>query len=170
MAGYLVGYNKPDTSILLDGFSLGFSLHYDGPHCIRFSGNHQSALQAPSLVNDKLRHEMYLGRIAGQFQQVPFTNVQASLLGLVPKHDIGKFRLIHDLSFPKGDSIFFYTSKEYTTVQYESLDRVIDLVRSCGHNSLIAKADTQDAFKLVHIRPQYYPLLSFTWNSKFYHD
>ena len=97
MAEYLVGYNKPDTSMLLDGFSQGFSLYYDGPHCIRFSGNHQSALQAPSLVDDKLIHEMYLGRIAGPFQQVPFTNFQVSFLGLVPKHEIGKFRLIHDL-------------------------------------------------------------------------
>ena len=166
MAGYLVGYNKPDTSMLLDGFSLGFSLHYDGPHCIRCSGNHQSALQAPSLVDDKLRHEMHLGRIAGPFQQVPFPNFQAKL----PKHEIGKFRLIHDLSFPKGDSINFYTSKEYTTVQYESLDIVIDLVRSCGHNSLVAKADIQDAFRLVPIRPQDYPLLGFTWNGMFYHD
>ena len=156
--------------MLLDGFSLGFSLHYDGPHCIRFSGNHQSALQAPSLVDDKLRHEMHLGRIAGPFQQVPFPNFQASPLGLVPKHEIGKFRLIHDLSFPKGDSINFYTSKEYTTVQYESLDIVIDLVRSYGHNSLIAKADIQDAFRLVPIRPQDYPLLGFTWNGMFYHD
>ena len=156
--------------MLLDGFSLGFSLYYDGPHCIRFSGNHQSALQAPSLVDDKLRHEMHLGRIAGPFQQVPFPNFQASPLGLVPKHEIGKFRLIHDLSFPKGDSINLYTSKEYTTVQYESLDIVIDLVRSCGHNSLIAKADIQDAFRLVPIRPQDYPLLGFTWNGMFYQD
>ena len=156
--------------MLLDGFSLGFSLHYDGPHCIRFSGNHQSALQAPSLVDDKLGHEMHLGRIAGPFQQVPFPNFQASPLGLVPKHEIGKFRLIHDLSFPKGDSINCYTSKEYTTVQYESLDIVIDLVRSYGLNSLIAKADIQDAFRLVPIRPQDYPLLGFTWNGMLYHD
>ena len=92
---------------------------------------------------------MHLGRIAGPFQQVPFPNFQASPLGLVPKHEIGKFMLIHDLSFPKGDSINVYTSKEYATVQYESLDIVIDLVRSCGHNSLIAKADIQDAFRLV---------------------
>ena len=113
---------------------------------------------------------MYLGRIAGPFQQIPFTNFQASPLGLVPKHEIGKFRLIHDLSFPKGDSINCYTSKEYTTGQYESLDRVIDLVRSCGHNSLIAKAAIHDAFRLVPIRPQYYPLLGFTWNGMLYHD
>ena len=88
----------------------------------------------------------------------------------MPKHDPGKFRLIHDLSFPKGDSINFYTSKEFTTVQYESLDRVVELVRSCVPRCFIAKADIQDAFRLIPIRPQDYPLLGFTWQGMFYHD
>ncbi|KAK2188797.1 hypothetical protein NP493_121g04040 [Ridgeia piscesae] len=34
-------------------------------------------------------------------KEIPFPNFQSSPLGLVPKHDPGKLRLIHDLSFPK---------------------------------------------------------------------
>ena len=137
---------------------------------MRHSSNHQSALQAATIVEQKLRHEISLGRVAGPFQEIPFPNFQSSPLGLVPKHDPGKFRLIHDLSFPKGDSINFYTSKEFTTVQYESLDRVVELVMSCGPRCLIAKADIQEAFRLIPIRPQDYPLLGFTWQGIFYHD
>ena len=83
---------------------------------------------------------------------------------LVPKHDPGKFLLIHDLSFPKGDPI---TSKEFTTVQYESLDRVVELFRTCGPHCLIAKADIQEAFRLIPIKPQDYPLMGFTWQGIF---
>ena len=108
---------------------------------MRFSDNHQSALQASTHVNEKINHEIHLGRIAGPFDEPPFFNFHSSPLGLVPKHDPGKYRLIHDLSFPKGDSINSYTSREFTTVQYETLDRVVELVRSCGRNCLIAKAD-----------------------------
>ena len=133
---------------------------------MRLSSNHQSALQAATIVEQKLCHEISLGRVAGPFQEIPFPNFQSSPLGLVPKHHPGKFRLIHDLSFPKGDSINFYTSKQFTTVQYESLE----LVRSCGPHCLIAKANIQEAFRLIPIRPQDYPLLGFTWQGMFYHD
>ena len=144
MARCLLSYDKLDASILLDGFSMGFPLHYDGPQCMRFSDNHHSALLTPHLVDKKIQHEIDLGRVAGPFQEIPFPNCQSSPLGLVPKHDKGKFRLIHDLSFPKGDSINFHTSREFTTVQYESLDKVVELFRACGHKCLIAKADIQE--------------------------
>ena len=137
---------------------------------MRLSSNHQSALQAATIVEQKLRHETSLGRVAGPFKEIPFTNFQNSPLGLLPKQDPGKLRLIHDLSFSKGDSINFYTSKEFTTDQYESLDRVVELVRSCSPRCLIAKADIQDAFRLIPIRLQDYPLLGFTWQGMFYHD
>ena len=151
----------------MQGFASGFSLHYDGPQHVRFSGNHQSALQATTVVDEKIRHEVDLGRVAGPFRDIPFVNFQSSPLGLVPKHDPGKYRLIHDLSFPKGDSINAYTAREYSTVQYESLDRVVELVRSCGLNSLIAKADIRDAFRIIPIIPEDYPLLGFTWQCMF---
>ena len=89
---------------------------------------------------------------------------------MVPKHDPGKYRLIHDLSYPKGDCINAYTAREYSTVQYESLDRVVESVRSRGLNSLIAKADIRDAFRIIPIRPDDYPLLGFKWQGMFYHD
>ena len=48
-------------------------------------------------------------------------------------------------------------------MQYETLDRVVELVKPYGH------ADIQDAFRLIPIRPQDYPLLGIIWKSQFYH-
>ena len=87
LASYLLHYDEHESTILIAGFSLGFSLHYDGPAYSRTSGNHRSALQAASIVDRKLLHEVSLGRIAGPFTHPPFNDFQSSPLGLVPKHD-----------------------------------------------------------------------------------
>ena len=147
LADYLLHYDEQESTILLNGFINRFSLHCDGLHHFRTSGNHRSALQAQSLVDDKLLKEISIGRIAGPFTKPPFTDFHSSPLGLIPKHDQGKFRLIHDLSFPRGDSINFHTSKQFTSVQYETLDHVVDLVQDCGQDCFIAKADIKDAFR-----------------------
>ena len=102
LSRYLSTYDQVEASFLVQGFSSGFSLHYDGPQGVRFSGNHQSALQAITVVDEKIRHEIDLGLVAGPFHDIPFVNFQSSPLGLVPKHDPGKYRLIHDLSFPNS--------------------------------------------------------------------
>ena len=170
LSHYLYGYNEQAASFLLEGFSHGFPLRYDGPQHLRFSQNHKSALQSHEIVTLKLHKEVGLGRVVGPFDAPPFANFLASPLGLVAKHEPGKFRLIHDLSFPRDDSINTYTSKESTTVHYETLDSVVDLVKLYGPGSLIAKADIQDALRIIPIRPQDYPFLGIMWDGKFYYD
>jgi hypothetical protein len=53
----------------------------------------------------------------------------------------GKFRLIHDLYYPKGDSVNSAIPTEYTSVSYENIETVIHLVQQHGHNCLMAKSD-----------------------------
>ena len=55
-------------------------------------------------------------------------------------------------------------------MHYETLDSVVDLVKLYGPGSLIAKADIQDAFRIIPIRPQDYPFLGIMWDGKFYYD
>lgn len=52
-------------------------------------------------VLEKLRKEVALGRMGGPFPAAPFDDLVVSPLGVVPKKEPGKFRLIHHLSFPK---------------------------------------------------------------------
>ena len=99
---------------------------------LRFTQYHCSALQAATVVDVKLQKEIGLGCMAGPFKKtVP--DFHASPLDLIPKHEPGKFRLNRDLSFPCGDSINCYPVREFTTVQYETLDRVLELVKPYGH-------------------------------------
>ena len=117
-----------------------------------------------------MEKEISLGRIKGPFLHPPFSNFMSSPLGLVPKKEIGQYRLIHDLSFPKGDSVNSHIPEEFTTVSYQNIETVIDLVHSHGYNCLMSKADIKDAFRLIPVHHDDYHLLGFHWNNRFYFD
>jgi len=84
---------------------------------MRFLGISDLPYRHLPLSMKTINHEVHLKRIAGPFHE-PFFNFHSSPLGLIPKHNPGKSRLIHNLCFPKGDSINSYTSREFTKVQY----------------------------------------------------
>lgn len=83
------------------GFKHGFQIpHVPSPwkHPIR---NHASVLQNPSFMGAYVAKESTAGRIVGPFSTLLDHYIDSSL-GLVPKHEPGSFRVIHDLSVPKG--------------------------------------------------------------------
>ena len=123
---------------LVEGFSCGFKLGIEGFPVPRVSRNHISVFKNPKTVNDKIDSELLSGRVEGPFDNPPFPNYISSPLGLIPKKEPGEFRLIHDLSFPKASSVNTCIPREASTVQYESLDYFLQLVKSHGRKCLIA--------------------------------
>lgn len=79
--------NKISAGELLEGFSEGFKLKYQGPREATEANNLKSALQAPEVLKEKIAKEILLGRVAGPFLQRPLKNLRISPLGLVPKND-----------------------------------------------------------------------------------
>jgi hypothetical protein len=76
-----------------------------------------------------------------------------SPIGLVPKKEAGKFRLIHDLSFPKGSAVNDGIPTDFRSVQYELLDNAIAYIARQGHNASISKIlDIKSAFRLCPVR------------------
>ena len=76
--------------------------------------------------------ELALGQIAGPFEQPPFTNFTVSPLGMVPKKESNKYRMIHDLSSLKHASLNSLISSEDASVSYETLDNVVHLIQKHG--------------------------------------
>ena len=138
--------------------------------CTRISKNHKSAIENPAKVYEKLAKESLLNRIAGPFKTPPLKNLVCSPLGLVPKNVPGKFRLIHDLSYPKGNSVNSLIPQENSTVKYDGIDTVIQLGKQFGRHCKLSKCDIEDAFRIIPIHPSDYYLLGFTWNNYFYFD
>ena len=79
--------------------------------------------------------------MAGPFKNIPFDNFICSPLGLVPKSLPGKFRLIHDLSYPKGNSVNLLIPPENSQVKYDDIDVVVKLVKYFGRNAKMSKCD-----------------------------
>ena len=103
----------------------------------------------------------------GPFKSLSFSNFHQSPLGLVPKRD-GKFRLIHHLSYPAGESVNDSIPEYYTSVKYQTLDNAIDLIQKLGKGCLITKADIQDTFRLIPIRSEDHHLLGFKFEGNYY--
>ena len=98
----LSGYETSLRLYLVNGFTFGFRVGFDGERCALHSPNLKSALDQPQIVRTKLRKECEAGRICGPFICPPFPNFVCSPLGIVPKKDPSEFRLNSTPIVPSG--------------------------------------------------------------------
>ena len=102
-------------------------------------------------------------------REYPYIHV--SSLGAVPKkHSPNKWRLILDLSHPKGQSINDGIDRKLCSLTYMKVDDVVQKVLSLGKGTLLAKIDIESAFRNVPVHPQDRHLLGMRWNSQLYVD
>jgi hypothetical protein len=99
----------------------------------KVSKNHPSALLNWDYVNNKILEKLKEGRIKGPFSQKP-QGLICSPLALISKKESGSFRLIHDLSFHRNDSVNSHINKEHSEVVYDSIDTVVEKVKLCGRS------------------------------------
>jgi len=161
--------HKEDAEILKQGFIEGFRLGYTGKLQHRQAPNLPSLLNNMQAARDIIHEELAAGRIAGPFTNPPIPALRFSPIGLVPKSS-GKFRLIHHLSWPLGDSVNDGISDDAARVQYTSFDQVIENIARLGPGTLLAKADVKSAFRLLPVHPADQPLLGFTFDGCMYYD
>ena len=102
---YLLAFAYEDASYILDGIFNGFSLGVIDGETSSAKRNCLSAYSMPETIDDYLAKELSEGTIAGPFSQPPFENTHLNRFGVIPKSQPGEWRLITDLSFPKGRSV-----------------------------------------------------------------
>ena len=166
----LRGYPSSEADFLVAGFTHGFKIPADAFNYDANVGNHPSVLGQADIVGNIIEREIKLGRVCGPFTSPPFDNFHVSPLALVPKQELGKYRLIHNLSYPRDNSVNSAIPKEHTSVSYDTLDSALEWVLSYGRGSLIAKVDIEEAYRIIPIHPESFHLLGFTWGNKWYFD
>ena len=167
-----MGYPEEKRSYLIDGFTNGFRLHFEGTRDSQDSHNLKSALDNPEIVKGKLESELKAGRIAGPFMSPPNPNLKISPLGVVPKRQEGEFRMIHHLSHPRasGLSVNDGIPKEFTAVTYAGIEDAIAIIKQLGRGCYLSKTDIKSAFRILPVHPDDYSLLGFSWDRRFYYD
>ena len=158
------------TSYLVHGFTFGFFVGNTVSYPNISVKNLRSCFLAPQVVSSKLGKELELGRIAGPFVHPPFPDLVVSPIGLHPKKEPNKFRMIHDLSSPHGRSINDGIPPEFASVHYQSITQAVEAIVRFGPGSFLAKSDIQSAFRLIPLHPSQYHLFGLKWQEEFYYD
>ena len=93
-----------------------------------------------------------------------------STIGVVPRKEIGQYRLIHHLSYRTDKSINDHIPDELKTVHYSSIDDAIEIILNLGPNVTMAKTDISNAFRIIPIHPHDHAILGIKFNGFFYFD
>ena len=93
--------------------------------------------------------------------------IHISKLGVIPKkHQPGNWRLIVDLSSPKGASINDFISTEFCSLSYKLVDDAAAYVFEAGRGTLLAKLDIKSAYRNVPVHPSDRHLLGIQWQGE----
>ena len=169
--------SHPDCSYacyMREGLTYGFRIGFNESTEIQLHSafkNHVSVTKNPQAVADFISSECALGRMNGPFpaSQVSWTHI--SPLGIIPKpSQLGKWRLIVDLSFPEGHSVNDGISPALCSIKYSSVDDAVSIIQKYGPHTQMAKLDLQSAYRMVPVHPEDHRLLIMQWNDHIYID
>ena len=161
--------NYPDKDYILSGFEVGFKIGFDGIESNVFCNNSNSAIINPAAVQEKLESELAMNRISGPYSSPPFKHFKCSPLSLLLKSN-GKFRLLHNLSYPYNEhSVNKSIPESASKVKFSNIGHALDIIK-VNRCCFLAKADIAEAFRLIPIHPSDYHLLGFKFQDEYYYD
>lgn len=135
----LSGYFNRDH--IVQTFCAGCVLEFKGPQRLLMSHNSPTIAQNYEAAKAKIMSEVDAGRISCPFAEPPFKKCKCSPRSLRPKQQAGKFRLLHNLSYPYDDTaVNFNISQADASVKYDSLKDAVKLVRACAPHAYMAKS------------------------------
>ena len=152
------------------GFHIGFN--YGRYTCRPASSNMGSASKNAEVVQAYLDKEVALGWIVGPINPSSAPcSTQVSPIGVIPKsNQLGKWRLIVDLSSPEGQSVNGGIEPELCSLHYLRLDEVVQQISKAGHGALLAKMDIDSAYRNIPVHPADRPLLGMRWKGSIFFD
>ena len=120
---------------LLQGIQEGFCIGFNCQEyvCKPVAGNMKSASENPGVVDDYLANEREAGRLLGHWLRRKQKGCRSAHLGLSQKAtNQGKWRLILDLSLPKGGSVNNGISRQLCSLLYLAMDDVAKVALQLG--------------------------------------
>jgi hypothetical protein len=163
----------PDVQVrnrVLEGLEYGFRMMFRGDFGMLRSAtrNNPSAYRNGGVVTAYLGEKVRLGAVAGPFRSLP-PHFHVSRFGVIPK-GVDKFRLILDLSHPPEASVNEGISKSDSSVTFQSVADVIDMVLRGGRGTRMFKFDVARAYRNVPVHEGDRRLLGMRWEGLFYVD
>lgn len=132
-----------------EGFRIGVSA--EARQQCRSAGSNMPT-QKPEIVKEYLQQEVALGRMI-RLDPTQVQGVQISPIGLIPKKTPNKWRLIVDLSSPKGASVNDAINTAWSSLTYATVDHLAALVLEKGRGAMLVKADIKEAYRMGLLAP-----------------
>lgn len=133
--------------------------------------NMSSALTHPHVIEEYIEPQVGLGNILGPFQSSEFPEIHINRFGCIQKrHQPEKWRLITDLSFPKGQSVNEAIDPKLCSLSYITVEEVAQKAMSLGVGSMLAKIDIRSAYRLIPVHPEDRKFLGMLWKDLLYVD
>ena len=137
--------------------------------------NHSSSLKQPEAVDKYLIKEKECCAILGPFTKSPFSWFRSNPLMVRPKKEVGKYRVILDLSFPLNESVNSHIpSLSYDGAPYKlrlpTALNLAELIAKEGKGCFMYKLDLARAYRQLPIDPLDWPLLGISWKDEMYID
>lgn len=144
---------------ILQGLEQGFRVGFDRRQPLRSaSSNCPSAKAHPGVVSDYIAKETSLWQFLGPFTHDQLPPVHISKFRVIPKgHTPGKWRLITDLSSPRGFSINDGIDPSICSLSYVTVDQIAETAASFRRGALLAKLDVESAYRVVPVHPMIDP-------------
>ena len=121
-------------------------------------------------MEEYLERERSLDRIVGPVEPEKM-EVQVSRFGVIPKgHQIGKWRLILDLSHPEAASVNDGIDPEISSLSYTSVDQAAKKIVLLGKGTQLAKLDLESTYRMIPDLPADRRLLCMRWKGKVWLD
>lgn len=158
---------------LVQGLQEGFRIGYNAPRgqLRPAKRNIPSSYEHPEVVDKYLANECKLGRVLGPWLTPPPCPIHISRFGVIPKKSQpGKWRLIVDLSFPEGASVNDGIPPSYCSLRYPSIDMGIEQILTAGQGAQLSKLDIKDAYRIVPVHSDDWPMLGMQWKGQYYMD
>ena len=126
--------DKQFANYILKGIEQGFRI---GCHVVSplQSAKHNmlSASQHQEIIDNYLNEECAKGHVAGPFKEAQAMGMHISRFGVIPKKSQpGKWRLIVDLSHPKGSSVNDGIDPSLCSLSYTSVDEAANRILQLG--------------------------------------
>lgn len=160
----------PDYEFIAKGFMQGFALGVRENPLLMMSKKLGNVPNKHML--EKFQGELDSGRIIGPFKDPPFTDLMVSPIYVIPKPNTTKWRMIFNLSSPKGASVNDNIPDVKRCVAYTDVRSVVSHIVSL-HNTnevFMAKLDISDAYRLVPIAKSDWKYLGIHLDSGYYID
>ena len=130
-----------------------------------------SAYEHQEVVSDYIANEREHGRVLGPLCRGSGPPIHTSSFGVIPKrHQCNKWRLIIDLSSPRGRSVNDGIDRSMSSLAYISVADIASAILSLGPGSLLAKSDVKHAYRQIPVHPDDRPLLGMRWQGQLFCD